>query len=112
MVSYFLKSLKAKGIKQKEIAAKTGLTQPYISELSRGSNCSLETAIKIADAFKVPLDTVIGREPPERKISDTQQMLLDITANDDEVARAALRCAQGEKLIKAKEGDRTRVKAA
>ena len=111
MVSHFVKELKAKGWKQREIAEKIGVTQEFISRLSGGANCSLETAIKLADAFETTLDTVIGRRAPEKELTRVEELLLEVTNGDDEIARAALRCAEGEKLIKSI-GTKGRARAA
>lgn len=103
MVRDFLKSLEAKGWKQKEIAEKTGLCRPYITLLFQGKNCSLETVIKFADAFGVSTDTVLGREV-KSPLSKTEELLLSTTNGNDQIARAALRCAQGEKSLIDQEG--------
>lgn len=100
MLSHFLKELKAHGYRQQDIAEKIGVTREFISNLSRGSSCSIETAIKLADAFNVSLDAVFGRRQQEQSITATQRKLLEITTGDDDLARTALRSAQGEKLIK------------
>lgn len=112
MVQDFIKGLIKEGWKQKEIAEKCGVVPQCINGIIKNGSCSLETAIKIADAFGVSLDAVTGRKPAERIMSATQELLIEMTSGDDEVARAALRCAEGEKLIKAKEGEGRRVKAA
>lgn len=111
MVDKFLKSLKEKGWRQTQIAEKVGLKQAYISELSRGANCSLETAIKLADAFNVTLDEVVGRKP-STAITPTEEMILRTTNGDDHLARIALRSAQGEKLVKETETRKGRGRAA
>ena len=103
MIENFLKGLELKGWKQREISAKTGLSQNYISRLSYGKNCSLETLIKIADAFGVSTDTVLGRSPG-RTVSPVEELLLKITEGSDQIARAALRSAQGEKSLLSMEG--------
>lgn len=62
MIEKFLKELAAKGLKQEEIQKLTGLTQGYISRLSRGAKPSLETVIKLAEVFEVTTDEVLGRK--------------------------------------------------
>lgn len=61
MIENFLKKLKDLGWTQKAIEAKTGVPQQMISRYMKGERCYLETAIKIADAFNVPLDEVANR---------------------------------------------------
>lgn len=61
MIELFIKELKEKGYKQEEIQKLTGLSQGYISRLSRGAKPSLETVIKLADVFGVTTDEVLGR---------------------------------------------------
>ena len=107
-----MEKLRAKGLKQKDIAEKIGVTQSCISHLQNGDKCSMETAIKLADAFETTLDDVIGRTPPDKTLTLAEKLLLELTAGDDDITRAAIRCAQGEKLIKGAEGEGCRVKAA
>lgn len=61
MISKFIEKLRVEGMTQYEIANKTGFGQSYISQLSKGKNCSLETVIKFADIFHVSTDEVLGR---------------------------------------------------
>lgn len=107
MIKNFLKGLKEKGWKQKEIAEKIGIAPNFISVLSRGGNCSIETVIKIANAFKVTTDEVLGRTQV-KTLTPEEEMLLQVTEGNREIARAALRCAQGEKLIKEVRGEKGR----
>lgn len=83
MISKFMNSLKEKGLRQRDIAERTGLTQGYISELSRGATPSLETVIKIADTFKVSTDEVLGRaENRTRRELDEKANSSDDSGND------------------------------
>jgi len=104
MVKEFLTQLKEKGWKQRGIAEKTGLGESYISELCNGSSCSIKTVIQIADAFNVTTDEVLSRTPA-RPRTLTEELLLKVTEGDDEITRAALRSAQGEKLLKQAGGE-------
>lgn len=104
MIENFLKELEFKGWKQREISEKTGLLQNYISKLLHGGNCSLETVIKIADAFGVSTDTVLGRST-EKTLTPAEELLLKTTNGNDQVTRAALRSAQGEKSLLSLEGE-------
>ena|SRR6266540_651213 len=110
MVESFLKKLKAKGWKQKDIAEKCGFVPNYISGLINGSNCSIETVIKIADAFGVSTDEVLGRSNKHRTVTPEEDMLLQITQGNQDITRAALRSAMGEKHFKEEEGEGRRVK--
>ena len=98
MIDNFIKDLEKKGWKKIRIAEKTGLTQQYVCNLAKGSNCSLETLVKIANAFGVSTDTVLGRSV-ERTITPVEELLLQTTEGNDQIARAALRSAQGEKSL-------------
>jgi transcriptional regulator with XRE-family HTH domain len=109
MIKDFLKKHQLKGWKQKDLANKIGIPQQAISKLMNGSSCSIETVIKIADAFEVTTDEVLGRIPV-RTITPEEDMLLQVTQGNKEIARAALRVAQGEKLIKEMKGQGNQVK--
>lgn len=111
MIDKFLKELLNNGWKQREIAEKTDIQRVFITKLCAGANCSLETVIKIADAFEVSTDEVLGRSP-SKPITPTEEKLLQTTDGDDDIARAALRSAQGEKLLKNIGGEGGREKAA
>jgi transcriptional regulator with XRE-family HTH domain len=113
MIKAFLDKLKEKGWKQKDIAIKTGISHGYISRLERGNSCSAEILIIFADTFNVSVDEILGRK--ESKILTKEEiMLLDMTDGDSDITRAALRCVQGEKLIKEsmRGGERGKEKAA
>lgn len=103
MIETFLKKLLQNGWKQREIADKAGVPQATISKAANGADCSAETLIKIADAFKVTVDTVLGRTQA-RTITPQEEHLLAITAGDKDITQAAIRSAQGEKYIKESEG--------
>lgn len=111
MIEIFLEEMKIRGWKQIDIANKTGLKTPYLSKLADGANCSIETVIKIADAFGVTTDEVLGRDKPRIR-SPIIEKIEEIAGNDEEVARAALKCAQDEKLLKEVRGKGGREKAA
>jgi len=104
MIEIFLRKLELNGWKQKEIADKTGLSKSHICGLVKGLSCSAETLIKIADAFGVSTDTVLGRSA-EKTISPVEELLLQTTDGNDQIARAALRSAQGEKSLLNLEGE-------
>jgi transcriptional regulator with XRE-family HTH domain len=61
MIRKFLLSLKEKGWTQEAIADKAGIRQSLVSRLFTGADCSGKTLIKIADAFGVTTDEVLGR---------------------------------------------------
>lgn len=98
MIQDFLRSLEEKGWKQREISEKTGLSRCYISELSNGKKCSVETVLKFADAFGVSTDAVLGRTV-EKTMTPVEALLFETTDGNNTIARAALRCAQGEKSL-------------
>jgi len=70
MITKFLEKLIASGMTQKEIAEKTGTKQQMISRFLKGQPPTVETLIKIAKAFGVSTDTVLGLDEP--KEPDTQ----------------------------------------
>ncbi len=107
MISKFLEKLAFQGWKQKQISEKTGIPQAFISKLQNGANCSLDTLIKIADAFGVTTDEVLNRSPA-KTITPAEELLLQTTDGNDEITRAALRSAHGEKLILSQQGERGR----
>jgi transcriptional regulator with XRE-family HTH domain len=105
MISSFIKRLEAQGWKQREIEDKTGITRAYISRLSNGANCSLETLLKFAEAFNVSTDTVLGRAN-DKVLSPVEEKLLQVTDGNEQIARAALRSAEGEKSLITMERER------
>lgn len=111
MIKKFLEELRLKGWKQIEIAEKAGIKQSAVSRLSKGGECNAETLIKLADAFEVTVDEILGRKQT-RTITRTQELLLQVTEGDEEVTRAALKCAEDEKLLKEIRGKGRRGKAA
>lgn len=62
MIKLFLKKLIAEGWTQDTLAGKTGISQSAISKLINGKPCNVATLIKIADAFEVTTDEVLGRK--------------------------------------------------
>lgn len=111
MISNFLQQLKRKGWKQKDVAAKTGIRTSHISELFNGGKCSIDTVIKFAEAFQVSTDEVLGREPSKPR-SVIIEKIEQLTEGDEELARAILRRAEDEKLIREVRGREGRAKAA
>jgi transcriptional regulator with XRE-family HTH domain len=104
MIEKFIEQLESKGWKQKDIAAKVGLAKNYISTLSHGANCSVETLLKFANAFKVTTDAVLGRTQ-EKTLSPVEELLFQTTEGNERIARVALRSAQGEKSLLKSEGE-------
>ncbi|TSK07939.1 MAG: helix-turn-helix transcriptional regulator [Geobacter sp.] len=60
MIEKFLKMLSEKGWTQKQIEEKTGIPQTMISRYTRGKSCTVENLVKIAKAFDVSTDEVLG----------------------------------------------------
>jgi transcriptional regulator with XRE-family HTH domain len=67
MPKKFLEELQKKGMTQKQIADRAGTAQQVISKILNGKKCTLETAIKLANAFGASLDEVVGRTTPKKK---------------------------------------------
>ena len=63
MIEMFLKRVRKEGYTQKEIAEKCGVSNFTISDYESG-RCkpSVDVLIKLADAFGVSVDAVLGRE--------------------------------------------------
>lgn len=61
MIEAFMQELKLKGYTQKQIAEMTKITQQSISDLFRGSEPGAKTLVKLADAFNVTTDHILGR---------------------------------------------------
>lgn len=62
-----LEELRAEhGISISELAAMTGVSRPYLSEIESGKNTNigLPILIELADYFGVTLDYLVGREEP------------------------------------------------
>ncbi len=52
---------KDKGITQKELAEKLEISQPMLAQLERGTKAlSVNMAVAIAEALKVPINEIIG----------------------------------------------------
>lgn len=73
MVSNFIKHLKDLGMKQTEIAEKCGISQQLVSKLEKGGGCDLKTAVKIADAFSLSIDELIGRTTPQKETNQNER---------------------------------------
>ena len=65
MIKVFLSELQKQGWTQKQIADKVGIGQNMISKFLQGKTCTVETLVKIARAFDVSTDTVLGLAGPE-----------------------------------------------
>lgn len=111
MISKFIRELEENGWKKIAIAKKAGLPNSIIYKAANGAICSAETVIKLADAFEVTTDEVLGRDKPRIR-SPIIEKIEEIAGNDEDVARAALKCAQDEKLLKEVRGKGGREKAA
>lgn len=62
MIKEFLNELKKKGYTQEDIAKVCGVNQSTISDYKSGScKPSIDVVIKLADAFEVSTDVVLGR---------------------------------------------------
>lgn len=51
-----------RGMKQKDLAEKSGITRATICAICGGKNCSEDTARKIAEALGVTVDDLIERK--------------------------------------------------
>ena len=63
-------ALKAKGIRQKEIAARCGVSPAAVSQVLNGKACSQKIRVAIAEAVNLPVEELFplpshgeGREP-------------------------------------------------
>ena len=65
MIKNFLLKLKREGWTQEAIAEKVGVRQNQISTLMKGGDCKASTVIKIARAFNVSADEVLGIQEKE-----------------------------------------------
>lgn len=106
MIKHFLKQLKLRGLKQREISEKIGIGRSYISVLMNGGTCSIETLVKFADSFGVSTDEVLGRSGNMRTVTDVESLLLDVIAGDEELALEVLKRAEVEKYIRSREEKR------
>lgn len=64
MIAAFLKKLKEDGWTQEAIAEKVGVRQSQISILMKGGDVKASTLVKIAKAFGVSTDEVLGLDRP------------------------------------------------
>ncbi len=65
MISINLKELRKKHhLTQQELAQKAGLTFSLLTKIEQGvtPNPTLKTLIKLADAFKINIDELVGRK--------------------------------------------------
>ena len=65
MIKFFLLKLKEEGWTQEAIAEKAGIRQGLISTYMKGGDVKASTLIKIAKAFNVSTDTVLGLDRPK-----------------------------------------------
>jgi plasmid maintenance system antidote protein VapI len=70
MIRLFLLGLKKQGWTQEAIAEKIGVRQSQVSKLIQGGDCKASTVKKLADAFGVSTDTVLGYQPDNRRKGD------------------------------------------
>lgn len=61
---------------QEDIARKAGISQTLVSKLIRGGTCNVDTLEKLADAFSVSTDEILGRSNPARKESNRKPRAL------------------------------------
>jgi len=66
MIKFFLEQLKKQGMTQQQIAEKAGISQNMVSSFLNGKSCTVETLKKIAKAFGVTTDHVLGIDQPEK----------------------------------------------
>jgi transcriptional regulator with XRE-family HTH domain len=64
MIENFLRKKIEEGWTQKQIADRTGTKQQMISRFLKGQICTVETLVKIAKAFNVSTDEVLGLDLP------------------------------------------------
>jgi transcriptional regulator with XRE-family HTH domain len=67
MIKLFLQELQAQGWTQEAIAAKIGVRQSHISKLLKGGDCKTSTVVKIALAFNVSADKILGIDGAKEK---------------------------------------------
>ncbi len=67
MIEAFMRELRQQGFTQDRIAEMTGINQANISRLFRGSEPNASTLIKLAEAFNVTTDHILGRDKAEKK---------------------------------------------
>jgi transcriptional regulator with XRE-family HTH domain len=79
----------AKGFTQKGVADYIGCSSVVYSRYETGDRePSIETLIRIADCFEVPLDDIVGRtKPDESTLTAFDKALLTAAHNADERAR-------------------------
>lgn len=59
------------GLSQLELARAIRLSPAQVCQLEKGKRKpSLSTALMLADFFEVPLDTLVGRKPPNQTERD------------------------------------------
>ena len=107
MIKLFLDMLLDARWTQTAISKKAEIPQSVISKVIHGGDCGLETVVKLADAFGVSTDEVLGRSPSKPR-SPIIEKIEQIVGNDEEIAREALRCAEDKKLIKEVRGEKGR----
>jgi len=75
---------KEKGWSQTDLANKTGISQVMVGKYERGDAIpSIEVAKKLADAFEVSLDYLVGEGQNASFDKKTIQRLMDIQSMDD-----------------------------
>jgi transcriptional regulator with XRE-family HTH domain len=74
MIRNFLLDLRRCGWTQEAIAQKTGITQSMVGKFMRGdTQCSIKTLVKIAKAFNVSTDEVLGLTVPAEKQEESKK---------------------------------------
>ena len=76
--------LAKKGVSGAKMASDLGMSRSFITELRKGraKSVKLETAQKIADYFRVPVEMLLGEEtkksPDGLRLTEGEKMLIDL----------------------------------
>jgi transcriptional regulator with XRE-family HTH domain len=89
---------KEKNWNQTELGEKIGLGDKAVSSIEKGRNApSAELIIKLSEIFEVSTDYLLKGVEPERRISESEQEILDVLREDKAMTNAVMEFAKVKK---------------
>ena len=91
---------KEKNWNQTELGEKIGLGDKAVSSIEKGRNApSAELIIKLSEIFEVSTDYLLKGVETERRISETEQEILEVLRGDKDMTNAVMEFARVKKKV-------------
>ncbi|MFJ1653531.1 helix-turn-helix domain-containing protein [Streptomyces sp. NPDC088337] len=71
-----IKILRGKDIRQSDLAEMTGLSLPTIQQAEQDKRLTLQTLMKVADAFGVDTSVILGQQAPRRAMEQADRAMM------------------------------------